>query len=140
MGRDSGRLQRCPHCRRSRFCCPLQDRTAIHEVMEQQTISIAKAGITTTLNARSAILAAANPLYGRYNTKVRMTGPLLASALLARGICKRNGVGCARPIIASPPPPPCSARRRKTSTCPTRCGRVSTLSFSCSTNPTRRRI
>lgn len=61
-----------------------QDRTSIHEAMEQQTISISKAGIVTTLQARCAVVAAANPIGGRYNgtvpfsQNVELTEPILS--------------------------------------------------------------
>ena len=61
------------------------DRSSVHEAMEQQTISIAKAGIVATLNARSSILAAANPKLGRFdNYKNELEQIDLPPSLLSR--------------------------------------------------------
>ncbi|KAL4657276.1 maternal DNA replication licensing factor mcm6-like [Arapaima gigas] len=62
----------------------LKDQVAIHEAMEQQTISITKAGVKASLNARTSILAAANPIDGRYNRSkslkqnVNMSAPIMS--------------------------------------------------------------
>ncbi|PLB53395.1 MCM-domain-containing protein [Aspergillus steynii IBT 23096] len=67
-----------------------QDRTSIHEAMEQQTISISKAGIVTTLQARCAVVAAANPIGGRYNS----TAPFSANVELTEPILSRFDILC----------------------------------------------
>lgn len=61
------------------------DQVAIHEAMEQQTISIAKAGVRASLNARTSILAAANPIGGRYDrTKSLQKNVMLTAPIMSR--------------------------------------------------------
>lgn len=63
----------------------IKDQVAIHEAMEQQTISISKAGVQATLNARTSILAAANPLGGRYDkTKTLRANVAMTPAIMSR--------------------------------------------------------
>ncbi|CAO3616139.1 unnamed protein product [Mucor fragilis] len=74
------------------------DRTSIHEAMEQQSISISKAGIVTTLQARCSVLAAANPIRGRYNSSI----PFSQNVELTEPILSRFDVLCVVKDLVDP--------------------------------------
>lgn len=79
------------------FASPRCRRTSIHEAMEQQSISISKAGIVTSLQARCAVIAAANPIRGVYDptetfkNNVDLTDPILSRFARLRSEYHRSG-------------------------------------------------
>ena len=69
----------------------VRDQVAIHEAMEQQTISITKAGVKAVLNARASILAAANPIGGRYDRSKSLQ--VFVNILIFRRFCSIVSLG-----------------------------------------------
>lgn len=75
--------------------------TQLHEVMEQQTVSVAKAGIISTLNARTSVLASANPVGSRYNPRASIVDNIqLPPTLLSRCAARHcSSKGCCQKAL-----------------------------------------